>query len=214
MIARPLVYLLGAAAVLGALIAAGMPLALSAVDRAGAPIPCGNGFRPAYGVAAQQDLLNLDQHTLGGPGYAESDYTAQCAGLVGARRAAALSVGGSGVALTLVAFATPHLVRALASRRRRQAEHPRPAEPVGDQPDHAGVGAQRFADDIGTGVTQPILEKSVGEQVGRHSYVTRTRGAGSDAVTAAAVALGGDGFGDSGRAGRGIGEFYAVAGNG
>lgn len=202
MFARPLVYLLGAAAVLGALIAAGMPLALSAVDRAGAPIPCGNAFRPAYGVAAQQDLLNLDQHTLGGPGYTKSDYTAQCAGLVGVRRAAALSVGGGGAALTLVVLVTPHLARVLASRRGRQAEHARPAEPVGDQPVHTPVGAQRFADDIGTGVTQPILEKSVGQQVGRHSY-----------VAAAAVALGGDGISDSGRAGGGIGQFYAVAGN-
>lgn len=202
MFARSILNLLGTAAVLGALIAAAMPLALDAVDRAGQPIPCGNGIGPAYNAAAKLDLFNLDQYTLAGPGMAVSDYSEQCAGLVSARRAAALTVGGGGAALMLAAFGTPHLMRVLASRRSRQAEHPGPAEPVGEQPGDARMAAQWFADEVGTGVTQPILEKSVGQQVGRHSY-----------AAVAAAALGGDGSGHTGSAGGDVGQLYAVAGN-
>ena len=80
-------------------------------------------------------------------------------------------------------------------------ESTRAAEPVGDQPDHAGVGAQRVADDIGTGVTEPILEEPIGEQVGRH---------GDASIRAAAQSL--DRSGDGGRTGGGVREFYAIAG--
>lgn len=203
MFARSITNLLGAAAVLGALIAAAMPLALDAVDRTGRPIPCGTGFGPAYTAAAKLDLFNLDQYTLAGPGMAVSDYSDQCAGLVGVRRAAAVSVGAGGAALMLAAFATPHLMRVRASRRRGQAEHPGPAEAVGDQPLDTRMVAQWFADDVGTGVTQPILEKSVGQQVGSHSY-----------AAVAAAALRGDGSGHAGSTGGGVGQLYAVSGNG
>jgi hypothetical protein len=203
-----LVGLLGAAAMLGSVIALMLPLGLDVVDRTGAPIPCGTGMRPSYDVAAKQDLLNLDQHTLAGPAYATSDYAEQCEGLVTERRTAALSVGGGGAVLLLAVLAGPYAVRALASRRDRQAQHARAAEPVGDQPDHAGVQAERFADDIPTGVTQPILEEPIGKQVGRHC----------NAAVAALALRGNDireaGFGNTGRAGGGIGQFYAIAGNG
>lgn len=211
MFARPLLYLFGTAALLGALIAGAMPLALNAVDRAGEPIPCGNGFRPAYGIAAQQDLLNLDQHTLAGPGYAKSDYTEQCNTLIAARRTASLSVGGAGAALTLVVFVTPQLARLWSSRRHRQTQDTGAAEPIGNEPVHAGVGAQRFADHVGVGLTQPILEQPVGEQIGRHGDAAWTRGAG---IEAAAAALRRDSLGDGGRAGGGVGNLYAIAGNG
>lgn len=198
-----LVGLLGAAAVLGAVIALTLPLGLDVVDRTGAPIPCGTGMRPSYDVAAKQDLLNLDQHTLAGPEYAVSDYAEQCEGLVTGRRTAALSVGGGGAVLLLAVLAGPFVARALASRRGRQGEYAGSAEPIGDQPNHAGVQAQRRADDIPTGVTQPILEEPIGEQVGRHRY-----------AAAAALALRGNGVGDAGRPGGGIGQLYAIAGNG
>lgn len=203
MFGRSVLILLGVAAVLGSLVALAMPLGLTAVDRAGTPIPCGNGLAPADEIAAKQDLLNLDQHTLAGPAFATSDYVAQCAGLVSDRRTVALAVGGSGAALLLAVFAVPYAIDAVRSRRRGQAQHPGAAEPVGYQPYQPGVGAQRVADQVGSGVTQPILEEPVGEQVGRYSY-----------AAAAAAALRGDGSSDGGGAGRGERQFYAVAGNG
>jgi hypothetical protein len=203
-----MVGLLGAAAMLGASIALTLPLGLAVVDRTGAPISCGTGLNPSYDAAAKQDLLNLDQHTLAGPAYATSDYTEQCKGLVTDRRMAALSVGGGGAVLLLAALAGPSVARALASRRGRQAEYARAAEPVGDQPHHAGVQAQGLADEIPTGVTQPILEEPIGKQVGRQCN-----------AAAAALALRGNGFrdasfGDAGRSSGGIGQLHAIARNG
>lgn len=202
MFGRSVLNLLGVAAVLGSLVALTLPMGLTAVDRAGTPIPCGNGMAPGYETAAKQDQLNLDQHTLAGPAFATSDYVDQCAGLIRDRRTIAFAVGGSGAALLLVVFATPFAVNAVRSRRRRQGQNPGAPEPVGYQPYQPGVGAQWGADQVGSGVTQPILEKSVGKQVGRHNY-----------AAAAAAALRGDGLRDAGGTGRGERQFYAVAGN-
>lgn len=203
MFGRSVLNLVGAAAMLGALVAALLPLGLDAVDRAGQPIPCGSGAHADYGVAAQQDQLNLDQHTLAGPGFATSDYVEQCSALVGTRRSAVFSVAGAGGALILVAFAGPLAVRVVGSRRSGQAQHASSSEPVRNQPDHAGMGAEWFSHDVGSGFTQPILEKSVGEQVGRNNY-----------AAAAAAALRGDRFRHARRTGGGEGQFYAVAGHG
>ncbi len=202
MFARSVINLVGAAAMLGALGATFIPLALNAVDRAGQPIPCGNGARPDYSVAAQQDQLNLDQHTLAGPGFMASDYVEQCSALVGTRRSAFFAVAGAGGVLLLAGTAGPLIARSIRSRRGRQAQYPCSAEPVGNQPNHPGVGAQWGTHEVGAGFTQPVLEKPVGEQVGRHSYAAM-----------AAAALRGDGFGNGGRTGRGEGHFYAVAGH-
>lgn len=212
MLGRSILNLLGASAMLGAMVAVALPLGLNAVDRTGQPIPCGSAFSPDYEVAGKQDLLNLDQHTLAGPAFATSDYVVQCAGLVTNRRNVALSVGGGGAALLLTVFAVPYAVRMVSSRRGRKAEYARPAEPVRDQSDHARMGAQWVTHQVGTGSTQPILEKSVGEQIGSNNYAARTRGA--DGVAAAAAALRRDGVGHAGGAGGGVGQFYAVAGNG
>lgn len=203
MFARSVMNLVGAAAMLGALGATFMPLALNAVDRAGQPIPCGNGAQPDYSVAAQQDRLNLDQYTLAGPGFMASDYVEQCSAMVSTRRSAFFSVAGAGGALLLVGCVGPLIARSLRSRGGRQAQYPGTAEPVGNQPNHAGVGAERFAHEVGAGFTQPVLEQPVGEQVGRHSYAAM-----------AAAALRGDGFGNARRPGGGEGQFYAVAGHG
>ena len=202
MFARSVVNLVGAAAMLGALGALLMPLALNAVDRTGQPIACGNGARPDYRVAAQQDQLNLDQHTLAGPGFMASDYVEQCSAMVGTRRSAVFSVAGAGSALLLAGCAGPLIARSIRLRHGRQTEHPGAAEPVRNQPHHAGVGAEWLTDDVGAGFTQPVLEKPVGEQVGRHSYAAM-----------AAAALRGDGFGNARRSGRGEGHFYAIAGH-
>ena len=187
--------------------ATGRRVRSGAVHRTGAPVPCGTGLNPFYDVAAKQDLLNLDQHTLAGPAYALSDYTEQCEALVTDRRMAALTVGGGGAMLLLAVLAGPYAARSLTSRRGRQGQYPGAAEPVGDQPHHAGMQAQRLADEIPTGVTQPILEESIGQQIGRHR----------DAAAAPALrgyGFGQAGFGDAGRAGGGIGQLYAIAGNG
>jgi hypothetical protein len=207
MLGRSFLNLLGTAAVLGALVAAAMPLGLSAVDRTGVPIPCGTAMSPQNGVAAKEDLLNLDQHTLVGPVFTTSDYVGQCAEIIGQRRTIATAVAGGGMLILLTVFAAPYasgLAAALiASRRSRQAEHARPAEPVRHEPDHAPVGAQWVGYQVGAGMTQPILEKTLGEQVGSHDY-----------AAVAAAALRGDGLGNARGAGGGIGQLYAVAGNG
>lgn len=153
-------------------------------------------------MAAQQDQLNLDQHTLAGPGFMASDYVEQCSALVGTRRSAFFAVAGAGGVLLLAGTAGPLIARSIRSRRGRQAQYPCSAEPVGNQPNHPGVGAQWGTHEVGAGFTQPVLEKPVGEQVGRHSYAAM-----------AAAALRGDGFGNGGRTGRGEGHFYAVAGH-
>src|SRR5689334_21610919 len=211
MFARAMVKLaglLGASAMLGASIALTLPLGLDVVDRTGVPVPCGTGLNPSYDVAAKQDLLNLDQHTLAGPAYALSDYTEQCEELVTDRRMAALSVGGGGAMLLLAVLAGPYATRRLTSRRGRQGQYPGAAEPVGDQPHHAGMQAQRLADEIPAGVTQSILEQPVSQQIGRHRQ-----------AAAAASALCGNGFregsfGAAGRASGGVGQLYPIAGNG
>lgn len=153
MFGRSTVNLLGASAVLGALIAASMPLGLESVDRAGVPIPCGNALRPSYEVAAKQDRLNLDQATLVGPAFIVSDYTSQCAEPITARRTAAGSVAGAGLALVLVSYAAPHVARSVssarASRRGRKGQDTGAAEPVGNQPHHAIMDVQWFADEVG-----------------------------------------------------------------
>lgn len=202
MFGRSVLNLVGAAAVLGALGATLVPLALTAVDRTGQPIPCGNGARPDYSVAAQQDRLNLDQHTLAGPGFMASDYVEQCSAMVATRRAAVFSVAGAGGVLVLAGCAGPVIVRSIQLRRGRQTQYAGAPEPVRNQPNHAGVGAEWFAHEVGTGFTQPVLEKPVGQQIGRHSYAAM-----------AAAALRGDGFGNTRRAGGGEGQFYAVAGH-
>lgn len=207
MLGRSFLNLVGTAAVLGALIAAAMPLGLSAVDRAGSPIPCGTALNPDYRVAAKEDLLNHDQFTLVGPVFATSDYKGQCAEIVGQRRMAAMSVAGGGILILLTVFTAPFAAQAaarvVASRRSRQAENAGPAEPVRDEPDHAPVGAQWSGYQVGAGLTQPILEKTLGEQIGSHDY-----------AAVAAAALRRDGVGDPRSAGGGVGQLYAVAGNG
>lgn len=199
MFGRAFVNLLGASAVLGAVVAAGMPLGLNAVDRAGAPIACGNALRPSYAVAAKQDQLNLDQATLAGPGFVASDYAAQCSALVGNRRLVVGAVAGAGIVAILAAYGMPGLARRVReSSRDRKAQYAGAPEAVRYQPDHAGVGAQWGADQIGAGLTQPILEEAVGQQIGRHDH-----------AAVAAAALHADSFGDR----RGVGRLYAVAGH-
>ena len=92
----------GAAAMLGGLLASMMPMHLHSVDRAGMSIPCGDALGPSYAVASGLDQLNLDQHASGGPMYLVSNYVAQCRSLVSHRRTAAASVAAGGVGTLLV----------------------------------------------------------------------------------------------------------------
>jgi hypothetical protein len=103
MIARSLTVV-GAAAVVGALLAFAMPMRLYFVDRAGVPIPCGTGFGPRYDVARQQDQLNLAEYDSGGTMFVVSNYAEQCEALVTDRRAIAAPVVAAGVGTVLTAF--------------------------------------------------------------------------------------------------------------
>lgn len=93
---RWFLWVLGAAAVLGALIALALPLSLHVVDRTGQRIPCGNGYRPSYEVSDREDALNRSSHDTGGPAFAVSDYGSQCSSLVAHRRLTVLGVAGVG----------------------------------------------------------------------------------------------------------------------
>lgn len=191
---------LGSAAVLGALVALSMAVGLEAVDRSGAPIPCGDGFSPDFEVAAKVDRLNFDQNILSGPQFETSDYAEQCDGLIGTRRTVAATVALGGAVLLGSVASAPLLGRL---RRGGQADSTSPAEPAGDQPDHARVYAEWIADDVGTGITQPILEQPVGEQIGRDRHPS---------ISAVARSL--DRLRDRGGPGSGESELYAVSGQG
>ena len=190
--------MLGTAAVLGALGALSMGVGLEAVDRNGAPIPCGYGFRPDFEIAAKVDRLNFDQNILGGPQFETSDYAEQCDGLIGTRRTVAATVALGGAVLLGSVSAAPFLGRL---RRGGQADDAGPTEPAGDEPHHARMDTEWIADDIGTGVTQPILEQSVGEQVGRDR---------DSAISAVARSF--DRVRDRGGPSSGESELYAVPG--
>jgi len=88
--------LAGTAAVLGALLSTATPVHLGAVDRAGFAIPCGNGFHPRFEVAREQDRLNFEQHTSGGPQFVASNYVEQCQSILSDRQSTALPVGAAG----------------------------------------------------------------------------------------------------------------------
>lgn len=197
---RSVATLVGAAGVLGSLLALATAVGLGAVDRSGAPIPCGDGFRPDFEVAAKVDRLNFDQNILSGPQFETSDYAEQCDGLIDTRRTVAAAVALGGAVLLGSVSAVPYLGRL---RRGGQADRTGSAEPAGDQPDHARVDAEWVADDIGTGGTQPILEKPVGQQIGRDRHPS---------IRAVARSL--DGLRDGGGPGSGESKLYAVSGQG
>jgi hypothetical protein len=112
------VRLVGAAAVLGALLALWLPLQLGAVDRSGAPIACGTGFSEDLTVAQRIDVLNATQRDLAGPGFLASDYAGGCSALISERRMTALTVAGAGVVLILATFADAAVVAAQRAGRR------------------------------------------------------------------------------------------------
>ncbi|WP_131810225.1 hypothetical protein [Mycolicibacterium mucogenicum] len=104
MIIRSLIVA-GMAAVLGAVMGLFVPLELKSVDRGGSPIPCGNGLRPEYSVAREQDQLNFEQHAIRGPTFLSSDYAEQCAALSTLRRSVVAPVAAVGAVSTLAAIA-------------------------------------------------------------------------------------------------------------
>ena len=105
--------LAGTAAVLGALLSTATPTHLGAVDRAGSPIPCGNGFHPRFEVAQEQDGLNFEQHSSGGPMFVTSNYAEQCQSILSDRHSTALPVGAGGAVV---------LVAAVVLRRYRRTD--------------------------------------------------------------------------------------------
>jgi hypothetical protein len=108
--------LAGSAAVLGALLSTATPVHLGAVDRAGFPIPCGNGFHPRVEVAQEQDRLNFEQHTSGGPLFMTSNYVEQCQSILSDRQSTALPVGAAG-GVALIAAVVLRRYRRVHSER-------------------------------------------------------------------------------------------------
>jgi hypothetical protein len=98
------VVLAGVATVLGALLGLAAPVHLHSVDRTGTPIPCGDALRPRYTVAQEQDQLNLDQHTTGGPMFLVSNYADQCAAVVSDRQSLAIPAAAAGAVVALIAL--------------------------------------------------------------------------------------------------------------
>lgn len=119
---RPIVTslrLLGAAAVLGSLLALAMPLSLGAVDRAGTPITCGTGFSTDIGTAQRIDQLNLSQHSLVGPRFISTDYVGECAALVAERRWVAITILAVGAVVLLGTVIDPLPTGAVRAQRQR-----------------------------------------------------------------------------------------------
>ncbi|BBZ35160.1 hypothetical protein [Mycolicibacterium confluentis] len=114
--------LLGAAAVLGALLALFLPLQLGAVDRGGFRIGCGTGWGADASVAQRMDALNAQQRALAGPAFVASDYAGECAALVADRRVAALAVAAAGLVVLLSTVVEP--VAAAANRVGRREGRP------------------------------------------------------------------------------------------
>ena len=114
--------LLGAAAVLGALLALFLPLQLGAVDRGGFRIGCGTGWGADASVAQRMDALNAQQRALAGPAFVASDYAGECAALVADRRVAALAVAAVGLVVLLSTVVEP--VAAAANRVGRREGRP------------------------------------------------------------------------------------------
>lgn len=124
MTARLVATIVGLAAMLGAVLALTTSLGLGAVDRTGEAILCGNGFRPEYDIATQQDKINLYQHNTSGPTYLASNYVQQCGQLVRNRRITAAIVGGCGGLLLALVVATTR-VRWIRDRRSPLTRWPR-----------------------------------------------------------------------------------------
>ncbi|MUL77107.1 hypothetical protein [Mycolicibacterium sp. CBMA 226] len=113
-----LLALSGTAAVLGALLSTAIPVQLGAVDRAGFPIPCGNGFHPRLDIAQEQDQLNFEQQTNGGPMFVASNYVEQCQSILADRQSTTLPVGAGGAVVLIAAVVLGRY------RRGDLAQHP------------------------------------------------------------------------------------------
>lgn len=114
--------IVGAAAVLAALLVLPLPLSLQVVDRGGVAIACGTAFHPDYGLAAREDALNKDLHMSFGALYEPSDYATQCEGIVATRRGitySVLAIGGALLATAvLLSLRAAGYVNLIPSRQR------------------------------------------------------------------------------------------------
>lgn len=107
----------------GAMIALSRPVQIDSVDHLGQPILCGTTLRPDSAGPSAADQLNRDRHRSNPERFIVTDYTDQCAGIIGAKRRHAMlvTVTAAGMVLTIAGFAV--VVR--HARRRRNAEPPR-----------------------------------------------------------------------------------------
>lgn len=122
------VGVLGAAAVLGSVLAMAAPATLYAVDRSGQRITCGTALEPVYETAAREDAVNQRLHNTRGPLFQQTSYTDDCAALISERR----SVGMPAAVLGAVAVVA---VLAVSARRPVQAvvravRHDAPTDPA------------------------------------------------------------------------------------
>lgn len=140
----------GAAAVLGALLGLTVPLSLQAVDRSGLPIACGTGFHPDADRAAREDAFNQDLHRSYGAPYELSDYRAQCDATVSSRRHISVSVMAVGGALLGTTFLLALRAAGYLDLSRRRNRRPTPAPRTANQwpTPKASAPPVRYCDDL------------------------------------------------------------------
>lgn len=95
---------LGAAAVLGSMLALAEPVELHAVDRGGQRIACGTALEPVYDAAAREDAVNRRLHDTRGPLFQPTSYTDDCQALISERRSVGLPAAVLGTLGVLTAF--------------------------------------------------------------------------------------------------------------
>lgn len=117
--ARATLRVIGASAVLGALLALCLPLQLGAVDRGGNPIGCGRGLAADTVMARRIDAVNQQQRAQAGPAFVASDYAGECAAAVADRRWVAMGVAATGVVILLGTLIDPLAGGADRSQRRQ-----------------------------------------------------------------------------------------------
>ncbi|MGV0838027.1 hypothetical protein [Mycolicibacterium thermoresistibile] len=165
------VGVLGAAAVLGSMLALAAPVALHAVDRGGQRISCGTGLEPLYETAAREDAVNQRLHDTRGPLFQPTSYTDDCEALISERRSVGLpaAVLGTIGVLAALSITARRPVRAIV----RAVRHDAPTDPAAGsvRPPVLKSGPPGHAAD--PGMAEPgLVEEAVGainRRAGRRS---------------------------------------------
>lgn len=100
----------------GAAIALSMPVDLASRNHVGEPIACGEALRAESAPAKAADDRNRDLHNGHPDRFAATDYEAQCAGLIAAKRRHAIVVSTAAATVMLTIGGLNLLIRRAHSR--------------------------------------------------------------------------------------------------